>query len=278
MRKLKDHVILYDASCPMCDLYTKGFQKAGMLDENGRHPYQTMPDNFACKIDQKRSVDEIALLDKSSGNVYYGVESLLTIIVHSFPGLKPLMQKGAFIKCADRLYKFISFNRRVIIPAEKTEMQNAAMNPSFRKGYRLAYLVFALFVSAIILNQFSQRMAAILPAGGFLREWLICSGQLVWQGVIVSFLKREKAWDYLGNLMTISLSGSLLLGLILLLASLFSIQHPFFNLAAFGATVILMLLEHIRRTALLDLNGTLTASWIAYRVLVLFILLSLDHV
>lgn len=277
MKKLKDHVILYDASCPMCNLYTKGFQKAGMLDENGRHPYQEIPDNFACMINQKRSVDEIALVDKISGQVYYGVDSLLKIIVHSFPILRPLTRNFVFRKCADVLYKFISFNRRIIIPAEKKEMQNPAMNPSFRWEYRLAYLVFALVVSAVVLNQYSYRMAAILPNGGFLRELLICSGQLLWQGYIVFLLKREKTWDYLGNLMTISLGGSLLLGIVLGVGSLFSILHPLFYLAAFGVIVFLMLLEHIRRTALLDLDGKLTVSWIVYRGLVLFILLSLDH-
>lgn len=277
MKKLKDHVILYDASCPMCNLYTKGFQKAGMLDENGRHPYQEIPDNFACMINQKRSVDEIALVDKISGQVYYGVDSLLTIIVHSFPIFRPLTRNFVFRKCADVLYKFISFNRRIIIPAEKKEMQNPAMNPSFRWEYRLAYLVFALVVSAVLLNQYSHRMAAILPAGGFLRESLICSGQLVWQGCSVFFFNREKTWDYLGNLMTISLGGSLLLGIVLGVGSLFSILHPIFYLAAFGVIVFLMLLEHIRRTALLDLDGKLTVSWIVYRGLVLFILLSLDH-
>jgi predicted DCC family thiol-disulfide oxidoreductase YuxK len=277
MKNLKDHVILYDASCPMCELYTKGFQKAGMLDENGRLPYQTAPDNFACNVNQKRSVDEIALVDKTSGKVYYGVESLLTIIVHSFPRLRPLSQNSVFLKCADRLYKFISFNRLVIIPAQKKEMQNPAMNPSFRWEYRLAYIIFSLFVSAHILNQYSQQMTAILPSGGFAREWLICCGQLLWQGAVVSFSKPRKTWDYLGNLMTISLAGSLVLAVVLIFGSIFSIQAPFFYLAAFGATVFLMLLEHIRRSHLLDLGWKLSASWILYRVLVLLIILILNY-
>src|SRR5689334_9317898 len=121
MKTLKDHVILYDSVCPMCNLYTKGFIEAGMLEQNGRLPYQQIPDKISCLVDQKRFVNEIALVDTSSGNVYYGVESLLRIIGHSVPLLMPLFKMKVFIKMADKLYKFISFNRRVIAPQEKDE-------------------------------------------------------------------------------------------------------------------------------------------------------------
>jgi predicted DCC family thiol-disulfide oxidoreductase YuxK len=40
MKTLKDHTLLYDATCPMCRLYTRAFVSSGMLDQEGRAPYQ----------------------------------------------------------------------------------------------------------------------------------------------------------------------------------------------------------------------------------------------
>jgi len=40
MKTLKNHMILFDAECPMCRVYTHAFVKTGMLDHNGRSSYQ----------------------------------------------------------------------------------------------------------------------------------------------------------------------------------------------------------------------------------------------
>src|SRR5258708_4527194 len=88
MKKLANHTLIYDSECPMCDLYTKGFVKAGMLDGNGRVEYgcARVPASF----DNQRARDEIALVDYENGTVTYGIDSLFKVIGHSFPLLKPL--------------------------------------------------------------------------------------------------------------------------------------------------------------------------------------------
>jgi predicted DCC family thiol-disulfide oxidoreductase YuxK len=278
MKTLKDHVILYDAVCPMCNLYTKGFVKTGMLDENGRIPYQTMPDNLACLVDKKRSVNEIALVHTSSGEVYYGVESLMRIIGHSLPFLRPLFRCNLFIKIADMLYKFISFNRRVIMPSKKDEVSDDNLDPSFHRGYRIAYLFFTWLLTAFVLHKYSHRLADILPAKSFIRELLVCGGQMVWQGLAIKLLAKEKSWDYLGSLMTISFAGAGSLCIIMLAGKLFQLQNPIWYGSLFFLVVGLMLLEHIRRTKLLGLSWKMSVSWVLYRFFVLFITLSPNYV
>ncbi len=39
MKTLKNYTLIYDDQCPMCNIYSKGFIKAGMLDENGREAF-----------------------------------------------------------------------------------------------------------------------------------------------------------------------------------------------------------------------------------------------
>ena len=85
MKTLKNHTILYDEVCPMCNAYTSAFVKTGMLDKDGREPYQNMSCNYASKVDTLRAVNEIALVNKETGEVEYGIRSLFIILGNSFP-------------------------------------------------------------------------------------------------------------------------------------------------------------------------------------------------
>ena len=270
MKTLKDHVILYDAVCPMCTIYTKGFIKAGMLDADGRAPYQAMHGDLKKLVNGKRAVNEIALVNRRTGAVHYGVQSLFRIIENSLPFFKPLFRWPLFALLADGLYKFISFNRRVIVPASDAKPK---YEPQFKPAYRLAYLVITWFVTALILNQYGETITAVIPAGNFYREFAICGGQLIWQGLIISALNKKRLWDYLGNMMTISVAGSLLLLLGMGILKSFSVTHSLIYTAYFMAVAGAMFLEHIRRTGLLNVSGWLTASWVLYRLIVLAIIL-----
>ncbi|HTI92549.1 MAG TPA: hypothetical protein VL727_18265 [Puia sp.] len=297
MKTLKDHVILYDSECPMCKVYTHAFTSTGMLDREGRAPYQEMP-SFACPVvDQQRAVNEIALVNTVTGEVRYGIESLFKVIGHSFPVFSPLFAFPPFVWLMRKLYAFISYNRKVIIPAPKTAKDT--LQPTFNLRYRILWLLFTVWFVGFVLTRYAGLLSGVLPlrsssgilplgsssgilplgsSSGILhaissyREYLIAGGQLLVQGIIVSLYAPAKRWDYLGNMMTISLAGSLLLLPLMAIGSLVHISSP---VAAgyFLAVAGLMLLEHIRRTKLLSLGWTLTLSWVAYRVVVLLILL-----
>jgi predicted DCC family thiol-disulfide oxidoreductase YuxK len=260
MKTLKDHVILYDAECPMCKVYTRAFTNTGMLDKTGRAPYQEIPD-FACPVvDRQRAVNEIALVDKVTGEVSYGIDSLFKVIAHSFPVFRPLFAFHPFVWLMRKLYAFISYNRKVIIPAPKGAAH--AIQPSFNLRYRICYLLFTALVVGSILTAYAPLLKGILPAGGSYREYLIVAGQLTVQGILVSLYRPQNRWDYLGNMMTISLAGALLLLPALAVAHL----SPIFAAGWFLLVAALMLAEHIRRSALLSLGWGLTISWIFYRL------------
>ena len=278
MKTLKDHVILYDSECPMCKVYTHAFTSTGMLDREGRAPYQDMP-SFACPlVDQQRAVNEIALVDTVTGEVNYGIESLFKVIGHSFPVFSPLFNFPPFVWLMRKLYAFISYNRKVIIPAPKTGVHT--IQSSFSLRYRILWLLFTAWFSGFILTRYAGLLTGILPlgssngvlsAGNSYREYLIAGGQLLVQGIIVSLYAPSKRWDYLGNMMTISLAGALLL---LPLMAIGTVIHLSAEAAAgyFLAVAGLMLLEHIRRMKLLSPGWILTLSWVAYRVVVLLVI------
>jgi hypothetical protein len=163
MKTLKDHIILYDAECPMCSLYTSAFVSTGMLDSQGRAPYQDMP-VFACPlVDRQRAVNEIALIDKTTGEVRYGIDSLFAVIGASFPFFKPLFKWQPFHWAMRKLYAFISYNRKVIIPAPKAVSHG--IQPSFKLHYRIAFLLFAAVVVGGILTAYAKLLAPWIPPG-----------------------------------------------------------------------------------------------------------------
>lgn len=273
METLEDHTILYDEDCPMCRLYTGTFVRTKMLDKDGRVAYQRMPENLQCLVDRQRAVNEIALVNRKTGKVEYGVRSLFLILQNRFPMLKSLFHSDLFFFLADKAYKFISYNRRVIVPSGSYKQSRVFDEPAMHRGYRFTYLFVAWLLTALILFGYSSRLAPLLPGSNVYREFLVCGGQILWQWVFVHLIDRRKSLDYLGNLMTISLAGAFLLLLVQGVAGVIGITHAYFYLAAFLGIVALMFAEHIRRTRLLRLGWVLIITWVAYRILVLLILL-----
>ncbi|MDB5127994.1 DUF393 domain-containing protein [Mucilaginibacter sp.] len=269
MITLKNHTILYDAECPMCKMYTNAFVQAGLLDKNGREAYQQLSPEACPMVDRQRAVNEIALIDQETGEVIYGVKSLFKIIGNAMPVFKPLFNFSPFVWVMGKLYSFLSYNRRVIIPSIG---DNFILQPTFKLKYRVAYLVFAWAVTSYILTFYAGLLQGVVPVGNVYREYLICGGQVLFQGVIIALTFNEKKWEYLGNMMTISFSGALLLLPMVLLANLIG-QHPVIYAGYFMLVAGLMFLEHIRRSTLLNIGWTLTISWAIYRVIILLVIL-----
>jgi len=272
MKTLNNHMILFDAECPMCSVYTKAFIKTGMLDGGGRAAYQTMPQNACPVYDRQRAVNEIALINLKNGEVTYGIKSLFKILGNAWPVFTPLFAFKPFIWLMSKVYAFISYNRRVIIPPVH-ENADFAYKPSFKLHYRIAYLLFTWFCTGFILTRYAHLLVGMIPPGNAYREYLICGGQIIFQAVIICTCAKNKLWAYLGNMMTISFAGSLLLLIPLTVNHWFhpgALMYTLFFIGVAG----LMFLEHVRRTKLLQLGWVMTISWVTYRIVLLILILN----
>jgi predicted DCC family thiol-disulfide oxidoreductase YuxK len=272
MKTLSNHVVLFDAECPMCRVYTRAFVKTGMLDDGGRAAYQTMPQNTCPVYDRQRAVNEIALIDLKSGEVTYGIKSLFKILGNAWPVFGPLFAFNPFVWFMSKVYAFISYNRRVIIPPT-TEDTAFAYQPTFKLHYRVAYLLFTWFCTGFILTRYAHLLVGMVPLGNAYREYMICGGQVIFQALVITTFAKEKMWAYLGNMMTISFAGSLLLLIPLAVNHWFKFG-PLPATICFMAVAGLMFLEHIRRTKLLQLGWAMTITWVCYRIALLFIILN----
>ena len=271
MKTLANHQILFDAECPMCKMYTKAIVSAGILDRNGRAAYQEITEESCPMLDRQRAVNEIALVNQETGEVTYGIESLFKVMAVAVPGLKPLFSFKPFVWLMAKVYAFISYNRRVIVPPQ-TATDRFQLQPTFKLSYRISYIVISWYVVSVILSAYADLLGDVLSAGDDYREYLICGGQVVFQGLIIYVVDKSKMWSYLGNMMTISFAGALLLLPVLLISKLI-LLGPVFCTAWFLAIAGTMFLEHIRRCTLWGLRGGMTVSWVLYVLIVSAIIL-----
>lgn len=272
MKPLKNHTLLYDRDCPLCALYTDAFIKAGLLDENGRTAYEEGITLYAGKLDETIACNEIALINTRSGNVTYGVESLLLILASRFPSLKTLTQQKVLVLVLKKIYAFISFNRKVIATSANYTAQTCV--PEFKLFYRLLYIIVSAVFTSTILLHYSRLLYPLLPPSNMTREYLICFGQLIFQSAILLCIRSKKTmlFDYLGNMMTVSLLGALLL-IPALLVNHWLVLSPFLFLGYFFAVVMCMFLHHMRRVKNIKAPFWLSYTWVAYRCLVLLLIL-----
>ena len=267
MNTLHNHVLIYDKDCPMCDLYTGAFIKTRMLDKNGRQDYCSRYPTAHPNLDKARSRDEIALINTQTGNIIYGIDSLFKILSNRFPALRWIFEWRLFRFGMSRLYAFVSYNRKVIAPAKTFEAPGSC-TPSINLKYRWAYIIVSWVFTSTILSQYAAMMTPLVPATNFFREWMICGGQIVFQSVTVGLLRKDRLVHYLGNMMTVSNIGALLLIPGLWISS----SNPWIHLIWFGLVVTFMLFEHNRRTKILELSVLASVSWVVYRLLILTVI------
>lgn len=271
MKTLNNHTILYDEDCPLCNAYTSTFINTKMLDEEGRKPYCKISNHEREFVDIERAANEIALVDNEKNQVIYGIDSLLKIIGFSFPVIEKIGNFTPVNYLLRKLYSFISYNRKVIMPSEKKEDNNLECSPSFNIKYRLLYIVFGLLITVVTLFQFSE-LIEILPNSNYKREVVLAIGMVISQLLFLGNKDYQTQINYVGNIITVSLFGCIGLFQLMLLNQIFPLSQTVIMIG-FAGTVALMFFEHKRRIQLLELPSYLSWTWIGYRVVILPLIL-----
>lgn len=272
MKTLQNQTLLYDEDCPLCQVYTSGFIKAKMLDKNGRKSYCELSIAEQNFVDINRASNEIALIDNQNQTVLYGIDSLLKVIGFSFPLIEKIGNIKPIKFLLEKLYSFVSYNRKVIIPSKINKEIKLQCIPNFNYKYRFLFIGFATVVTTIVLYNYSFLIIS-LPKANIVREFIISLGQLIFQSLFILKLDKKTILNYTGNLMTVSLMGSLLLLPMLALQTVLNISENTI-LAWFAITAFIMFMEHYRRIKILELPTYLCLTWVLYRVIVLSLILN----
>ncbi len=269
---ITNHKLIIDKSCPMCSLYGKCFTKMGLIDKNTIAYYQNVNRKIFDQIDEKRAKSEVALVHPRSGKTLYGIDAFMRIISDNSPVLKRLFHVKWIYFLLRKLYRFISFNRKVIAGKE-IGVNERDCTPPVHVPYQISYLLIAAWFTGFMVNNFSALLDAELGVVHFgWREYAICFGQIGWQFLALSLIQPNKRLRYLGNMSTVSIIGGLLL-IPLLIVDHFIDFSWMQLLVGFGLIVGTMFYLHVQRCKRLELPFIVSISWMAFRTIVLIIML-----
>ena len=240
-------VIIYDDDCPLCAAYTNVFLKIGLLQKEGRKNFANIDAATFALVDQSRCNNEIPLVDTDTNQVWYGIDAMLEILGQKIPFIKSAGNVKPVKYFLNRLYKFISFNRKVIVAIPPLQKKYDC-SPSFNTGYRIYFLLFFLFFNSIMLLPFYPIFLKInfIQNRSFIQLQL-AHFALFFLNIIIAFLlKRKQGLEYLGQINMLALIT------ILLLIPLYFFIHFFGNNSSvvniyFGFITCLLLSEYWRR-------------------------------
>ncbi|GAB2514380.1 hypothetical protein [Spirosoma aerophilum] len=255
MKKL----IVYDESCPMCKLYTKGMvtgNDSGCLTRMGSGQ---LTHELIGRLDPQRARHEIPLVDLDGGETLYGVDTWLYAVGQRHKQLEEVLSTNWFKSVLQTLYAFISYNRRIIITSAPRRWNLMDLQPDFHAGFRLAFIaVLSGLISGLFLAvNFPIWLPAVLA---------LVLGQLTITGL---YLLRQHPDDFSQTMLdyTGHFGMSLLLGSVV---SAIGVSVGWTPLIYTGYA--LMIGQHYIRTYRLGLN-----PWLSVCFTALVFLLILPH-
>jgi hypothetical protein len=196
---LKNKVIIFDDSCPMCKLYTYWFVAWGFLSPENRIGFAAAPADITANIDLVRGRHEIPLYDRVSHETLYGLDALAFVLGSKWTWLKPYFNSRAFKWMFFPLYEIITYNRRVIAGCKACDGFDCA--PDLNRFYRSIYLLIATLLIALV----GIGISILAPAVSTLVTGILLA--FAGHGAICGTIKRidsgkRAGWNYVGNYAT----------------------------------------------------------------------------
>ena len=130
--------LIYDDACPMCKAYTAAFHRAGWCERAAFSGVGkgTVP----AGLDLDRARHEIPLIDRESGDVFYGLDAMTRVIAKGMPAWRPVLRSRLLRLLLTPLYKIITYNRRVIAGTHAPTV-GFDCAPDRHAGWRWTYIV-----------------------------------------------------------------------------------------------------------------------------------------
>ena len=287
MKTNRHFAIVYDDQCPLCSAYTLWFVRGKWIQQADRISFSEIEKNkWGEWIDISRAKNEIPVAELQSGTIFYGVEGLTKILAQRYPVIERVAAISPVKYFLSRLYKIISFNRRIIVPAKACHTKFDCA-PDFNLKYRISFMILSAIISSIITFLFGASVNETISnnpwQSGF--YFLLISGTgWVLQILFVLFLKvrtrfsrtgilsipmksggrvREgQAFDYASHLSVIMLAGVLVL--IPSIAINFLSGHVILPVTILSLCISggVMFLQHWKRVRLLGISKWWNALWL----------------
>ena len=240
-------VLLYDDYCPLCSWYSGLFVKFGLLKAKNRIPFSKADMEILASIDVEKGKDEIPYFDSQTKVTLYGIDALLEILGQRAPFIKSIGNFAPVKWFLKRLYKLISYNRKVIV-ARQCGPGSFDCSPAFNSFYRMVFLCLFLVFNSVMLFPLHEHVFSRLSYYHLSYEQLQ-GGHLVFVGVncvLALFLNKRMAIEYLGQVNMLALVTILFLTLLLFVTAVLQVNEWVILLYLFLLTIFIIK-EYFRR-------------------------------
>lgn len=233
MQTLENKALIYDSNCQLCCWYTEKLIQVGALENNGRISFNELNQHQISTLDAHRSRHEIPLIDTQTGKVAYGIDGLTIILSNMFPFFKTILLNETAKKIVKSLYNFISYNRRIIVPAKIEATKTIDCAPDFHFGWRLS-LIAVCFSFYFLLITITKTQLNILGINLFLVYPIL---HIMFIVFITTNNWKEKLWNAFGDFSITNLSTTLLF------TPLFLIHFFVQNIPSYFMVIIFVLFQ-----------------------------------
>ena len=265
MKDSKEY-LLFDEECPMCTWYTAMFIKYGFLSSSHRISYNEAIRSRRFDFDEERGKNEIALLSEDTGEVHYGIDSLLRVIGNRWKWLERIGRTVPVYVVLRMLYFLISYNRKVIAPVDCNK--KGSCEPAFQPLWRWSFMLSCgLLVHLIVGRYFENYLPDQLRPYSPWLNFSLFVAQILFQGITFTLLKQKNFTEYIGQLAVTSLLGAIVLGLIMFgfgIMQYIGVEARMLYSTGPGVAVGIMFAEHIRRCRLNGFTAWMNVSWIVF--------------
>lgn len=271
---LENHFLLYDKDCPLCCWYTDFLIKIKVLKVENRMPYQDVDREKYNTVNYVLAQNKIALLNTNNGSVIYGIDALGVLLNVYLPFVSLFLSFKPFHWLVDKLYLFISMNRKVIMPVSCSE--NASCNPTRDWFWRIFFAGICFYLSINPISYFLQSdffLCYNYIADNYVAYYLFILVAI--QFITISFLNELNLYEYIGQLAFLTFIGAIALFIftkINYILSYFNIDNQMIGIIELLVVMSWMFFEHKRRIKILDIKKELNYTWLIYHVGFTFLL------
>jgi predicted DCC family thiol-disulfide oxidoreductase YuxK len=260
MMKTDNKIIIYDDTCPMCAWYTGTFVKTGLLTKEGRQAFSSVDAALLNAVDLERGKNEIPLIDTVTHKVYYGIDALLEILGAKMPVIKTIGNLAPVKWFLYRLYRTVTYNRRVIVAPQTGTVSCFDCAPDFNTKYRTFFMLLCLVINTLLIFPLQQYIASNgLFAGLTAAKLLAAHTALVFFNIaLFALMPRNDRFEYLGQVNMLATLFFLLCIPLMLVNKYLGINEAIVNTVYLGILGGLIGREYIRR---MKYAGT----WYRYR-------------
>lgn len=225
MKKINEtKALIYDDNCPLCKAYTSAFVKGGLLKQKNRLAF-TEVNMQQFRIDWHRAKHEIPLIDIETGKVWYGVEALTEVLKQKFPFVKSMLRINFLNWFFHKLYKLISYNRKIIIAHTEKNKSSFDCTPDYSYAWR-----WLLVIISFTLTFFFTKAAHLIPTfieATFIKNIFVVAS--IFMALLLLITGKKVMTELLAHVALTMLMSSFLLMTSVFLKKIFLLEAWSFN-------------------------------------------------